>query len=753
MYFKAVGFLIWCCYSFTFGLDPCENHKKCDQCISDPNNCIWCAKDNIDDFRCKSIYEKSWCPNHRINPTSSINKTDDRSFSSDLGKSVQIKPQRYKIQLRIGQKIDFNFSYEAAKNYPVDIYFLVDASLSMQDIRTWTADQSESIYFTLSNLTSNVFLGLGTFVDKNAIPFSSIIDSERSYSFIHRLNLTEDFETFKTILKDAPAGQSFDEPEGGLDALGQVMTCKEEIGWREQSRKIIVLLTDGSYHAAGDGIQGGITRPYDGKCYTRNGVYLNEINMDYPSAGIISKLAKDEQMIIVFAVKQGIQNVYKKLSNSVRDSWSTTYDSDDMAKILKTIYEKITQRIKFDIKSEYRKNIEVKFEPDCFVNTSDSCIVHKGQEMNFVGSIKLLCDVEKDNFLVDVMIGGIKENLTLDIDVIKRCNCETDIKSEECNSFGNRRCGICECSPGRYGAKCECTATSRNTVNNTNSCTAPGDDKVCSGHGLCHCGSCNCNQRRNGRFCECDQDSCPRDASGATCNGHGNCVCGVCTCTSADWSGDACDCYKPTTPCIVDGKLCNNRGKCNCGSCRCAPIAQWDARYYQDKFCRVMHNPDCHSRQCELLLSCAQCHHSGNGNCSQCHSDVDVNVTKTLSDVNVTVAPWNLCLFKTNGICYSRFAYRYDDDNYSLQLVVQTDNDCAESYYMFGGLFLLALILIGVATLVAWKLVTDARDRHEYERFQKQRDEDMSETRCNPGFKPSTMMFSNPAFRKRSVHN
>lgn len=164
-------------------------------------------------------------------------------------------------------------------------------------------------------------------------------NSELSYSFKHRLNLTKDYEIFKNALSDAPTGESYDEPEGGLDALGQVMACKEQIGWRKQSRKIIVFLTDGNYHATSDGKLAGITKPYDGKCYTSNGVYLNELKMDYPSVGIIDKLARDEQFVIVFAVQEAKQSVYKKLSNSVRDSWSTTYDSTDMADILKKIYE------------------------------------------------------------------------------------------------------------------------------------------------------------------------------------------------------------------------------------------------------------------------------------------------------------------------------------------------------------------------------------------------------------------------------
>lgn len=70
---------------------------------------------------------------------------------------------------------------------------------------------------------------------------------------------------------------------------------------------------------------------------------------------------------------------------------------------------------------------------------------------------------------------------------------------------------------------------------------------------------------------------------------------------------------------------------------------------------------------------------------------------------------------------------------------------------VFGGIFLLTLILIGIVTLVAWKLLVDARDRQEYTRFKKQQEEDMSETCVNPRFRPPTMTFNNPAFRRGSL--
>ena len=50
-----------------------------------------------------------------------------------------------------------------------------------------------------------------------------------------------------------PIVVSFDTPEGGFDALIQAMVCKDQIGWSDQSRRLIVFVTDANSHLAGNG--------------------------------------------------------------------------------------------------------------------------------------------------------------------------------------------------------------------------------------------------------------------------------------------------------------------------------------------------------------------------------------------------------------------------------------------------------------------------------------------------------------------
>ena len=46
---------------------------------------------------------------------------------------------------------------------------------------------------------------------------------------------------------------NLDAPEGGFDAIMQAIVCREQIGWRERARKLLVFSTDSSFHYAGDG--------------------------------------------------------------------------------------------------------------------------------------------------------------------------------------------------------------------------------------------------------------------------------------------------------------------------------------------------------------------------------------------------------------------------------------------------------------------------------------------------------------------
>lgn len=109
---------------------------------------------------------------------------------------------------------------------------------------------------------------------------------------INKTNILTLFKWFK-VNKTAVTA-NLDNMEGALDALMQVLVCGQEVGWKNDSRKMVLLLTNGLLHFAGDGKLAGISKKSDGFCHLDvDGFYAESIHQDYPSLDqIFRKLKK-----------------------------------------------------------------------------------------------------------------------------------------------------------------------------------------------------------------------------------------------------------------------------------------------------------------------------------------------------------------------------------------------------------------------------------------------------------------------------
>jgi integrin beta 1 len=99
-------------------------------------------------------------------------------LTSAAGKAVQIKPQRVTVTLRKGEEFTLPFQYAQAEDYPVDLYYIMDLSASMEEHREKLAKLGEKLAKTMMNITSNFRLGFGSFVDKVDLPFVSTVPSK-----------------------------------------------------------------------------------------------------------------------------------------------------------------------------------------------------------------------------------------------------------------------------------------------------------------------------------------------------------------------------------------------------------------------------------------------------------------------------------------------------------------------------------------------------------------------------------------------
>lgn len=145
------------------------------------------------------------------------------------------------------------------------------------------------------------------------------------YTFRNHLSLTNNTRRFSEEIKNTTYSTNLDDPEADLDALMQAIVCKEEIGWRENARHLLVLSTDSEYHIAGDGKLAGLVIPHDGKCHMDNHMYSYGSIFDYPSIAQINAKAVEHgiNMIFVIAINSmtpKAEDYYRMLKERVEES-------------------------------------------------------------------------------------------------------------------------------------------------------------------------------------------------------------------------------------------------------------------------------------------------------------------------------------------------------------------------------------------------------------------------------------------------
>lgn len=137
------------------------------------------------------------------------------------------------------------------------------------------------------------------------------------------MSLSKDDEEFSNKVRATKHSGNIDAPEGGFDALMQVMVCDDTIGWRNNSRHLVVFSTDSYYHVAGDGKLGGVVEPNDGKCHMKNDEYTDSLIYDYPSVSHINYVAKKRNFNLFFAIDKSssyIYHMYRKLAAVIENS-------------------------------------------------------------------------------------------------------------------------------------------------------------------------------------------------------------------------------------------------------------------------------------------------------------------------------------------------------------------------------------------------------------------------------------------------
>jgi len=802
--------------------NPCVSKSTCHECIQTPS-CAWCFKPDFEESpRCfqPSGTGKITCPEEYVwNPDNIIQVMVDKELSkahaggmsasasgagyessysgsshhssssssssfhssSASGESniVQIAPQRVKLQLRARQSYSLNVHYTQAVDYPVDLYYLMDLSKSMEDDKDKLSLLGNLLAESMRNITSNFRLGFGSFVDKVVMPYVSTVPKKLEapcrgckppYGYRNHMKLSTDTSKFSTMVKEAAVSGNLDAPEGGFDAIMQAVVCKDEIGWRDKARKLLVFSTDAGFHYAGDGKLGGIVKPNDGLCHLRNGMYTESSYQDYPSVSQINYMVKQNSINLIFAVTDKQIHIYKKLKENIEGAscGQLSNDSSNVVDLVKEQYQQISSSV--EMKDNATSAIKINYFSKCLDGGSTDKKTNKcggikvGDVVTFRVEIEVTkCPKDPKDWQQTIQLYpvGINESLIIDLEMLCSCPCEYPgnlnykEKPEECNYSGTYKCGICECDESHFGRHCECSATAISDFNSTMGCRKDNLTKMeCSGRGNCVCGRCECDIRSNpdekiyGNFCECDNFSCDRH-DGQLCSGpsHGICECGQCTCKDS-WGGNACECKLSTETCyapdVLDGEICSGHGECQCGTCVCDSTEEGR---YSGRYCEKC--PTCSDR-CEEFKHCVQCQMYKKGpydkeTCAtNCTKFVPLGVEKV--EANEANNEY-LCAFYDEDDCRYAYVYYFDEHN-KIVVEAQEQLECPQKVFLIGIIFgvIAAIVLIGLAVLLLWKLLTTIHDRREFARFEKERMMAKWDTGENPIYKQATSTFKNPTY-------
>ena len=423
-------------------LSECSLKTSCDQCMSD-SACVWCPDPSIT-TKCFEAKSADKCSKEIINIKSDFSIVENKPLVSESidNQFIQIAPQKIEAKLRPGTPVKINFQVAHAKDFPVDLYFLMDLSWSMRKSRENLAKTGGDIISKIKEKTRNLATGFGSFIEKNVQPFTSAISSYNCfdndncappYSFYHKSSLGNILsDEFYQAVMESPMGGNIDDPEGSLDALMQVMVCGDRIGWRENSRKIIIVSTDRDYHFALDGKLAGIFTANDGQCHLNNtgdgsGYYTEGETLDYPSVSHINSVAQQQNFIIIFAVTAQYQEAYEALAERITGSKVGVLEKDgsNIINIVEEKYDETLTEIKVMENSDASVNISL--DTTCGGGSNKLGPNHcggvaLGQSVNFTAQISVSKCLDATE-TVSIFPLGLNENLTILVESDCDCNC------------------------------------------------------------------------------------------------------------------------------------------------------------------------------------------------------------------------------------------------------------------------------------------------------------------------------------------
>uniref|UniRef100_A0A3Q0SX57 Integrin beta n=1 Tax=Amphilophus citrinellus TaxID=61819 RepID=A0A3Q0SX57_AMPCI len=295
---------------------------SCTDCLRRGPRCAWCFKEDfLDGAR---LSQRCDLPDNLLRRGCALEFMEQSEVKVEVNatiSSTQVSPRDISITLRPGSAASFVVSVKQLERYPVDLYYLVDVSASMQENLDHLKTVGVALSLRMTEHSSDLWLGFGSFVDKPVSPYINNLLVSVSHGFHHVLSMTSNMSEFTRVIKRQRISGNMDTPEGGLDAMLQAAVCQRAIGWRPEAKRLLLMMTDQPSHLALDSRLAGIVVPHDGLCHLEDNVYKGSTRMDHPSLGQLSDKLLENHIFSIFAVEKQQYQWYEELMQLLPGSY------------------------------------------------------------------------------------------------------------------------------------------------------------------------------------------------------------------------------------------------------------------------------------------------------------------------------------------------------------------------------------------------------------------------------------------------
>jgi len=289
--------------------NTCVHHTSCDSCMAD-SNCGWCSDSDVCVPGSAEGPDSGRCRSWRYSFTSS------RVLSREPGFPVDPSNLEYFLnQTQPPLTVSFSVRVPNNDDVPLEALILQDISAAFASDLSLLRASVVQTFLRITDIYPGARVAIGAFSDKPKSPYGS--PSLPDYAYTIRSPLTSDPAQIQSALNTLAVASGGDEPNSQLEAL-LLAAKRTEVGWSNNARKVIILITKSSYHT-----------PVNDPSFVDNngdGEFPNfGASENYPTVAQVRSALLGANIIPLFVTTPTLASTYQNLVNQFGFGYVSSY--------------------------------------------------------------------------------------------------------------------------------------------------------------------------------------------------------------------------------------------------------------------------------------------------------------------------------------------------------------------------------------------------------------------------------------------